>query len=83
MKLLVLVAVIAAGFVLAKFTPLGTYLSKEGVLGGIEQLRGSPWAPVIFVSAYAAATAFAIPGTVLTLAGGALFGVWFGILLNS
>jgi uncharacterized membrane protein YdjX (TVP38/TMEM64 family) len=83
LKLLVLVAVIAAGFVLAKFTPLGTYLSKEGVLGGIEQLRGSPWAPVIFVSAYAVATALAIPGTVLTLAGGALFGVWFGILLNS
>ena len=32
------------------------------------------FAPVIFIALYAGATALAIPGTILTLAGGAVFG---------
>lgn len=83
LKLLALGAVIAAGVFIARLTPVGEYLTREGILQGIDALRGSPWAPVIFVAAYATATALAVPGTVLTLAGGALFGVWFGTLFNS
>ncbi len=83
LKLLVLAGVIGAGYLAAKFTPLGAYLTKEGVLGAVDLLRGSPWASVIFVTVYATATMFGIPGTVLTLAGGALFGFWFGTLFNT
>lgn len=83
LKLTALVVLVAGGILLARMTPLGDYLSREGVGRVVAQLRGSTWAPLIFVAIYAAATALAIPGTVLTLAGGALFGVFWGTVFNS
>jgi uncharacterized membrane protein YdjX (TVP38/TMEM64 family) len=41
-----------------------------------------PWAPAVFVAAYALATVLFAPGSVLSLAGGALFGPVWGTLYN-
>jgi uncharacterized membrane protein YdjX (TVP38/TMEM64 family) len=41
-----------------------------------------PWAPLLFVLLYAFATVLFVPGSVLTVAGGALFGPVWGTLLN-
>jgi len=38
------------------------------------------WAPVAYMVIYALATMFFVPGSPLTLAGGALFGAWLGTL---
>ena len=81
-RLLTLAAVITGGILIVRFTPLGGYLSREGILSGVEFLRSSSLAPLIFVPVYAMAVALAIPGTILTLAGGAVFGLWWGTLLN-
>ncbi len=83
LRLLGLALLVGVGIALYVWTPVGDYLGREGIGDGIEELRGNPWAPVIFVLAYAAATALAVPGTVLTLAGGALFGVFWGTVYNS
>jgi len=40
-----------------------------------------PWAPLLYVLLYAVATVALVPGTVLTLAAGALFGFWQGALV--
>src|SRR5712692_1274467 len=40
------------------------------------------WAPVVYVVFYALATVAFVPGVVLTLAGGALFGPLWGSLWN-
>src|SRR3974390_912446 len=40
--------------------------------------RLGPWGPVIFVGLYVVATVFFIPGSVLTLGAGAVFGVALG-----
>ncbi|MGA7764257.1 MAG: TVP38/TMEM64 family protein [Candidatus Binataceae bacterium] len=40
------------------------------------------WAPPAFIALYAAATVLFVPGSVLTLAGGALFGPLWGTLWN-
>ena len=40
-----------------------------------------PWAPIAFVAAYALATVLLVPGSLLTLASGLLFGVVQGALL--
>lgn len=37
-----------------------------------------PWGPVLFVALYAGATIFFLPGSILTLGAGALFGVGWG-----
>lgn len=81
-KLGILVVIVVGGLLIAPRTPLGPYLNREGIFQFIDWLRGHPLAPVIFVALYAAATALAIPGTILTLAGGALFGFYWGTLFN-
>ncbi len=46
-------------------------------------VAGAGWAgPILFIALYAAATPLFLPGSVLTLAGGALFGPLWGTLWN-
>ena len=40
------------------------------------------WGPIIFMAAFAAATTLALPGLIFTLAGGALFGPYWGPFLS-
>ena len=82
MKLGLLAVFLVAVFLIATRTPLSAYLTREGIFQFMDWLRGHPWAPVVFVALYAAATALAVPGTILTFAGGAVFGFWWGTLLN-
>jgi uncharacterized membrane protein YdjX (TVP38/TMEM64 family) len=53
------------------------------MVDALQALRSSMWAPVIFVTVYSLATALALPGSLLTIVGGAVFGFWWGLLLNS
>ena len=47
-----------------------------------ELLRFRRLAPILFVLVYAAATVLFVPGSILTIAGGALFGPVWGTLWN-
>jgi uncharacterized membrane protein YdjX (TVP38/TMEM64 family) len=47
-----------------------------------EMGRFGRWAPILFVLLYALATVLFVPGSVLTVAGGALFGPLWGTLWN-
>ncbi|MCY4399994.1 MAG: VTT domain-containing protein [Gemmatimonadetes bacterium] len=82
LKLALLVAVLAGGYLVATQTPVSNYLTREGIGEAMAWLSGHPWAPFIFVTIYATATSLAVPGTILTLAGGALFGFYWGTLFN-
>lgn len=82
LKLLAFFVVMGMGIILAQHTALGDFLSREGIQRAVALLRESTWAPLIFVPVYAGAVALAIPGTVLTLAGGAVFGLWWGTAFN-
>lgn len=77
-------ALLILGVVLAlRFTPLGDVFERDALLGFFQRLRGSVWAPVVFVLLYTGATAVALPGSILTIVGGAVFGFWYGALLNT
>jgi len=41
------------------------------------------WAPIIYVVLYVVATTLMLPSTALNLSGGAIFGLWIGILWTS
>jgi uncharacterized membrane protein YdjX (TVP38/TMEM64 family) len=82
-RLAVLAALLLGGALAAAFTPLGDYLSREGVGEAISWLRASRSAPLLYVVLYAVATALAIPGSVLTLAGGAMFGLVWGTVYTT
>ncbi|MBI4519311.1 MAG: VTT domain-containing protein [Gemmatimonadetes bacterium] len=83
LKLGLLALVIVAGTLIARVSPLAPYFTREGVGEAIQMLRASAWAPLVYVTVYTVATALAFPGSVLTLAGGALFGVAWGTLYTS
>ncbi|MFQ5704507.1 MAG: TVP38/TMEM64 family protein [Gemmatimonadales bacterium] len=82
-KLAALAVILIGVTVLVKATPVGEHFTRDKIIEGLNAVRGSLWAPLIFVFAYATATAFALPGSLLTIAGGAVFGFWGGSLLNS
>jgi uncharacterized membrane protein YdjX (TVP38/TMEM64 family) len=73
---LILIAVVAATF---KFTNIGSYFSKEYIESTLNSL-GS-FAPVGFILFYGLATTFGVPGTILTIIGGVVFGSYLGTLL--
>ncbi len=83
LKLALLVGILMAAWLLVRATPAGEYFTREGVARALEAVRGSAWAPAVFVLAYASATALALPGSILTIAGGAVFGFGWGAVLNT
>lgn len=78
--LLVLVLALAAGVAWKS----GAYrlTDRATLAAAVERVRGAPLLVPSFVVAYAVAVTFALPAAPLTLAGGALFGFWWGTLLN-
>lgn len=51
------------------------------IAGFFEKLQGwGPLLPIVFILVYALATVALVPGSLLTLAGGLLFGLWLGVL---
>ena len=74
----VLLALIAAGIVIA--FAFRNQLSVDQLIDRVRQLG---WlAPLVFIGCYAVAAVFFLPGLLFTLAGGALFGPFYGTLYN-
>jgi uncharacterized membrane protein YdjX (TVP38/TMEM64 family) len=76
-RLIVLVGLISAIAYLALHQE---FLQRSLLERGL--LRFSRLAPILFVLVYAAATVLFVPGSILTIAGGALFGPVWGTLWN-
>lgn len=83
LKLLALIVIIGVALGIYYLTPVRAQFSPTNALVILQGVRESMWAPVVFVAAYTAATAVALPGSLLTIAGGAMFGFWWGVLFNS
>jgi uncharacterized membrane protein YdjX (TVP38/TMEM64 family) len=87
-QLLILV-VLAAALTAWWYLDLGRYLRFETLTSGIDELRA--WraaqpavAAAAYFAAYVAVTGLSLPGAaIMTLAGGALFGFWWALLLVS
>ncbi|MDB4542898.1 pyridine nucleotide-disulfide oxidoreductase, partial [bacterium] len=88
-KQIVVIAVVAAAFAAWFYFDLGNYLQFETLQQRIGELR--QWytehpllAGLVFFMVYIAVTALSVPGAaIMTLAGGALFGFWYALLLVS
>lgn len=76
---LILVVAIVSMLVVAKVFDLGSRL--EEIRTWILDLGG--WAPVVFIVLYALAVVAAVPGSVLTIAAGAMFGSVQGVAIVS
>ncbi len=81
-KFILFVVFVAGGIVLFRWTPLAHYASKESLLSFLRAIRGAWWGPALFIAIYAVGCVLALPGSVLTLAGGAVFGTVGGTMYN-
>lgn len=75
----ILLVAVAAIF---RWTPAAEWLTKENILGFLGVIRGEWWGPAVFILIYAVGCVIALPGSALTLAGGAVFGTWWGTVYN-
>jgi uncharacterized membrane protein YdjX (TVP38/TMEM64 family) len=82
-KLALLVAIPVAAALVVRASPLNDAGGTRAFVEDLERVRDSGWAPAVFVACYAASTALALPGSLLTIAGGAVFGFWWGAVLNT
>ena len=88
-KQIAVITVVVLAFTAWFFFDLGGYLQFETLQQRIGELRqwygNNPLlAGLIYFAAYVAITALSVPGAaVMTLAGGALFGFWYALLLVS
>lgn len=79
LKLLAFILIAVAFISLSFFLPVGEWL-----LGFIDWVRGyGAWGGILYGVVYALLTVLLIPGSLLTLAAGFLYGPWWGLLLIS
>lgn len=63
------------------FTPVKLYFSRENLNALKEMVENQGvWAPLVFIGLYIGATILFLPGTILTLLAGLIFGIWEGTL---
>ena len=80
-RLALLVALLGALAVLIYVTGLSRYLHISALAALLRGFRGLPFAAPLFVLVYALAV-LAVPATVMTIVGGAIFGFALGALLS-
>ena len=81
-KFFILFTVLIGCFLAVRFTPLSDVVRKDVLLAFFSSLKDEWWGPVFFILIYAIGCVFALPGSVLTLIGGAIFGTFYGTLYN-
>ncbi len=80
---LALLAVLLIGvWLIARASGILDLLELDRLPSLIREARAVAWAAPAFVAAYALVASLGLPATPLTLAGGALFGPWWGTLFN-
>jgi uncharacterized membrane protein YdjX (TVP38/TMEM64 family) len=75
-------AILVAAWVLARALGVTDQLTPSGIVAAVERLRAMPWILPAFIAAYAVVAGLGLPGTPMTLAGGALFGAVGGTFAN-
>jgi uncharacterized membrane protein YdjX (TVP38/TMEM64 family) len=85
-RFLLLLALIAAGFLVLRFTPLGerlnSVLDRERLMALRESLQARWWTAPLLILLYAVFAPLGAPVSPLMLAGGAIFGTLTGSALN-
>lgn len=81
LRALLLVAILAAGYLLLRMTPLGDYLTEERIIGSLMEIRSTPWAPGALLVLYIVLAPLGGPMMVLIVIG-SVFGPVAGAVYN-
>lgn len=81
LRLGLLLGVLAAGFLLLKFTSLGEWLDRDRLSSLLGEVRARWWSPIALVGLFAVVSPLGLPISPVMLTGGLVFG-FPGILWN-
>ncbi|MFW2403783.1 MAG: TVP38/TMEM64 family protein [Gammaproteobacteria bacterium] len=81
-RALVLVLIVATGFALVRWTPLGDYLTEERLVGLLTEISKIWWAPLALLLLYAVLAPLGMTMVPMMVAG-SIFGPWLGSFYNS
>lgn len=79
-QLIVLAAAALGITLLCIFTPLKVVFNPWLFKDFIQQYEG--YIEILFIAIYTGLTVIGVPGTVLTIVGGSLFGIWYGTMIS-
>ncbi len=82
LKFIIFIFVLALAVAIFRFTPLAQVVSKDNILSFFQTIRHEWWGPAVFILIYGIGCVIALPGSLLTLTGGAVFGVFWGTVYN-
>lgn len=82
LRLTIFVVILLSLWYAARLLGFDQYISAERIGTTIRDAREVPYAAAIFVLVYVGVATIGLPGLPLTLAGGAIFGVAYGIALT-
>lgn len=82
LRFALLLLLLAAGFVVVRFTPLGDYLTAERIQATLADWRGLWWSPFALVGLIVVLGAVGAPATPFLIAGAAIFGALWGTVWN-
>jgi uncharacterized membrane protein YdjX (TVP38/TMEM64 family) len=83
LRVALLLVIFVGGIALFRWSPLSEFARPQLIADFFRGLGTPWWSPLVFVPLYAVTTALGMPGTIPTLAGGAIFGVARGMLFNT
>ena len=81
LRALILVVLVAIGFCLLRWTPLGDLLTEAQIRVWADQIRALWWSPIVLVGLYILLAPLGIPMAPMLVAG-AVFGPFFGSIYN-
>jgi uncharacterized membrane protein YdjX (TVP38/TMEM64 family) len=83
LRFLSLFVLLLAGVAAVRFTPLGELLERDALVALFGQLSESPWAAAVLLLLYVVLAPLGLPMTPLIIAGGIVFGRFWGALFNT
>src|SRR5436305_2505853 len=82
LRFLILVAIVVTGFAVLRVTPYSLYLTVAKISALFDQLRDTWWAPSALILSYIVLCPLGVPASPMMIAGGMVFGPWWGSLYN-
>ena len=83
LRFLSLFGLLVAGVAIVRFTPMGDMLERDALVATFERLSESPWAAVVLLLLYVVLAPLGMPMTPLIIAGGVVFGRFWGAMFNT
>jgi uncharacterized membrane protein YdjX (TVP38/TMEM64 family) len=81
-RFLTLVAILATGFAVLRWTPLADQMTVERISALFDRLRETWWAPAALLASYVILCPLGVPATPMMIAGGVVFGTVLGSVYN-